>query len=281
MDLSLTIKNLFLFLLILLVSSACLDDNNYNFFAEDYDTLSWDFRNIEKLEVTTVNGNISISPNTRDSLDAVLYRQCWGNSLEDAEAHLDDIEIHQYTSDNTFTLEAEIPDEGRNYVASFDFRVPDLISVDFFIINGDLLAEKVTSDLNFRAQNGSMETRLVTGDIDLEIITGGIAIQDHIGNVKAFTTTGQVYCGMSELSDDQDIRIKTGTGAVTLEVPSDASFTFEISTSLGKMYITGFDDVTYDRNELYFRSGEVNGGRANIFIQCTSGSINLKAVGSS
>ena len=82
---------------------------------------------------------------------------------------------------------------------------------------------------------------------------------------------------MSELSIDQEILIKTGTGAVILELPSDASFTFEISTNLGKMYITGFDDVVYDQEELYFRTGEVNGGGANILLQCTSGSININA----
>jgi len=201
-----------------------------------------------------------------------------GNSIEDAEAHLDDIEINQYQSGNTFSLEAEIPDENRNYVASFEFEAPDSIFVDFFIINGDLLAEQLNSNLKFRAQNGSMELDLVTGDIDLEIITGGIAIQNHIGNVRAVTISGQVYCSMSEISNDKDIAIKTGTGGISLEIPSDASFTFEMSTSVGKMYITGFDDVIYDRNELYYRSGEVNGGDANTIIQCTSGSINIKAV---
>ena len=272
------IRKLFVFSLIIFISSGCLlHDEEYDVFAEDYDTLSWDFQNTNILEVSAVNGDISVYPNNRKTLDAVFYRRCWGTSLEDAEAHLKDIRLVESISGTTFSLDAEIPGEDRNYVASFNFEAPDSIFIYFFIINGYLLAEKVASDLKFRAQTGSLETKLVTGNIDLEIITGGVSVQDHEGDVRVVTSTGQVYCSMYEIHLDQNIDIQTGIGGVTLEVPSDASFTFEISTTVGKMYLTGFDDISYEREELYYRSGEVNGGEANIHIRCTSGSINIKA----
>jgi hypothetical protein len=268
-----------LYLLLMFTCASCfLQDEEYDAYAEDYDTLSWDFQNYNALEVTTVNGDIAISPTSRKTLDAIFYRRCWGTSPEDAKAHLSDISLTEASLGSTFILNADIPDEERNYTASFQIAAPDTLLVDLFIINGYLLAERVTSDLKFRVQNGSIETKLITGDLDLELITGGINIQDHIGNIDAVTSTGQVFCSMYDIDSQQNIDIQTGIGGVTLEIPSDASFTFEISTTLGKMYITGFNDIAYDRNEFYFRSGEVNGGDADIRIRCNSGSINLKAV---
>jgi DUF4097 and DUF4098 domain-containing protein YvlB len=260
------------------MGGCLIKDEDFDVFSEDFDTLSWEVDNISKIEVSTVTGNISISKHDENSIDAILYKRSWGLNFQDAENHLSDIKILQSQSGNTFSLAAEIPDVNRKYIASFALETPDSLFLDFFIINGDLMSENMASDAKFRVSNGGVETELMQGDLDIEVINGGISIVDHEGEVKAEISAGSIYCRMLELSPGEIIDLRTGTGTVTLELPASSSFTFEISTRTGKLNIYGFDEITYDRQELYYRQGKVNGGESTVNIHCITGGITIQAI---
>ncbi len=271
------VRNLLLLLFSCILFSTCFKDEDFDVFFDDYDTLSWHALQVDTLNVTSLNGNITATPHIERTIDAVIFRRSWGVNFQDAEEHVSDIKINQSISGNLFSLSADFPRVNRRYIASFSLEIPDSLFLDFFVINGDLNLENLISDAKFRVDNGTIETKMISGNLLLEIKNGTINILDHKGNIKAETLNGGIYCSMLEISSDESIEFKTTSGSVTLQIPQNASIAFELSSRFGSITINGFDDISYVRDDFNYRSGEINGGEASVFINCESGNINVQS----
>ncbi len=269
-------KNLTSLLVIVSLSSCFMKNEDYDVFAEQYDTLSWPANNISLLEITVVNGNVFTGAGNTSNITAVLFRRAWGIDFNDAEEHLSDIEVRHSVTGETFTLSADFPDINRKYISSFDLEVPQLLNLDYFGINGDYSVDDIIGDIKLRLSTGSMKCNYNEGALDLRINNGSISISNHLGDVHAETARGSVFCHMLGLLPECSVEIEALDGNVLVEVPEDASFSFEISTTLGKMHLEGFDSLSYETNQLYYRKGTVNGGDTPLKVVCGKGSITIR-----
>ncbi|KIL40674.1 hypothetical protein SD70_12250 [Gordoniibacillus kamchatkensis] len=117
-------------------------------------------------------------------------------------------------------------------------------------------------------QAGTLDASASTGAIDLESFkgkdlrlhtnTGAISFKNvsATGQVAASTDTGRVAGSLAELASP--VTMETNTGAVSLDLPADASAQLDLATDVGKIDVAGSSGLSYqskDRRHIIAKSG--------------------------
>jgi hypothetical protein len=214
--------------------------NDYEY--EDPETRTWPAAGITRLEVTTINGAITVDTDGTDPITADITRRCTGTDQADAEAHIDDIVITESTSGDTLTLEASMPIDGtaRNYSADFEVSAPEL------------------------------------EQLDLQTTNGSITVLTHEGDVASTVTNGSIDVDMADVGTGT-VALTTSNGTITLSIPSDTSATFDAQVSNGEVHVSGIDSTTLTTDETNHKAGTFGSGDAEITLSVSNGDITIQA----
>lgn len=127
----------------------------------------------------------------------------------------------------------------------------------------ELVAESVSGAIDVN--------NIESGNIEIKNTSGRCLVNDAVGTIHIKTVSGEALINLKELNDD--INISSVSGAVSLKVPEDSSFTFDLSSVSGKIENNFNAKVDYaDRQGI---KGNVGSGDFGININTTSGRILL------
>lgn len=138
-------------------------------------------------------------------------------------------------------------------------------SINFDSMKGAKLEAKNTS--------GSIRIGTADGTMDFGNTSGSIHVDKAIGGGSFQSSSGGVRVTFETLSGD--VTGKATSGTVRVNLPSDASFTFEANTSSGSIG-TWFDDRLTFNERKNRATGQVADGQHTVKLEASSGSVKVE-----
>ncbi len=246
---------------------ACLDgDDSYtvantDFFAEEDFTLDLPLSGEDQFVLLSVNGNIQISGDPEATSIVVEGRKrVETESVQDAEAELDNIRLEETREASRITLEVRIPGDtgGRNYIVFFAITVPSSMAVGVGNINGNINIGSISNDLSVANSNGGLTLSGIHGDVFADIVNGPIDAG------VTMRPQGAVF-------------LRTVNGTLELDIPTNTSAFLLAATTNGGIAVENLtlEDEVRTANTLEGRLGE---GSGDILLETVNGQITIRGV---
>lgn len=126
------------------------------------------------IEVTGVPGATSVT--------ITGVRRVQANTLEDATAHLAQLEVNVSSSANEVLVQTDQPEfsAGRNYVVNYVITLPQNFDCSIMSINGRILADTIEGNVLLTLVNGDVTASVALpsgGDIEMRAVNGSIDLQ--------------------------------------------------------------------------------------------------------
>ncbi len=253
-------KKILISLFTILILIACSGEKNYTYELTRSETHSWSSTGINSIDANTINGSIDVTARQDTTITLDITKKCLGEDSIDAEEHIAEIEISTNISGGELFVNAYMPDEqDRDYTASFDFRMPEVLYLDLSTINGSIAITNMLGGAKVRS------------------INGGFTFQNVEGAIEGETTNGSIDCDMNQLLANESITFTTDNGSVLINLPTAVAVSFDLENDNGNISITGFTNVNYTTNEPRHKVGTINGGGAPIDVITINGDISLEA----
>lgn len=234
------------------------DVDNTDFRAEKSYTFKTAVLNHTRLRLEAINGNIFIKGVTDyDSIIAVCEKQVDSESMEDAEEHLQELDVDVQDLDNEIHIKTVQPQEsyGRNYVVNYDIMIPNNFEVSVVNMNGIVTIDSIHQ--NVTAENAN----------------GQIILNEIFGNVLGNILNGYID-GTIILPADGSLILTTLNGGIGLNIPQNTSAEFSANVTIGNISILNLDlqDEVRTDNSL---SGTLNDGQGTISLSTINGNITV------
>lgn len=235
------------------------DVGNTNFTATKSFSFQVDIINQTRLSVESINGNIIITGRTgSNSIVITGERRVGSESVEDAEAHLQELEVSVSDLGNEILVKTTQPGEtnGRSYIVNYDITLPKGLKVLTSSINGSVAIDSISNRVS---------TDLTNGQITLDEILGNTDIDLENGIIDAEVTV--------PLDGTADMR--TTNGNIDLDIPQSTSAEFSATVVNGIITVSDLDlqDPVSTSSSL---TGTLGDGRGTISLSTTNGNINVK-----
>jgi hypothetical protein len=237
------------------------DDNvsNTNFIASRTFSFEVDIVNQSRLSVESINGSVVITGRTGVNSAVITgERKVGSESVEDAEAHLEELEVSVSDLGNEILVQTTQPSEthGRSYTVNYDIALPNDIEVMITSINGNVEIDSIGNQVT---------TSLTNGQVILDEISGNTDIDLTNGNINAEVTL--------PLDGIMDLDITNGN--IDLDIPINTSATFSAGVVNGLITISDNLTLHNPASTPTSRSGTLGGGRGTITLNTTNGNINV------
>ncbi len=172
------------------------------------------------------------------------------------------------------------PGEAAISVSSGSIKISDISAgkarVDSSSGSIEIGSLTATDGASVEASSGSIRLDRITGsDLRIKSSAGGVNVGDFSGNLFCGVSSGSVRLAASKLSGN--LTVKSSSGGVTLELPSDTAFSAALETSAGSIrsdFTLIGDALNQKRGRV---SGDANGGGYSVKIGVSSGGIKLIA----
>jgi hypothetical protein len=232
------------------------DVSNTNYKAEETETFKMAVSNHILLKLEAINGNISITGlQDYDSIIAVCEKYVRSESMEDAEEHLQKLEVNLQDSGSEIYFKTIQPDEShdRNYVVHYDIKIPDNIEIIVVDLNGIVQVDSVHQNVSVENANGQIILNGISGSVLGTIING------YIESTVILPTDGSLI-------------LSAINGGIGLNIPQITSATFSASVTLGSISISNLDlqNEVKTNNTL---TGTLNNGQGSISLSTINGNI--------
>lgn len=243
--------------LVTLLAAGCIA---YNVQADQPETRTWPAAGITTINVHADNGAISVHPGSDTLISAIVTKSCKGTSQSDAEAHLADITTGDSVSGSTLYLWGKVPQPNvRSYNTKYELTAPAATGLHFETANGAVVLDSMSGATVVIATNGAVGTKA------------------HAGSINVDAANGAIDCDMAGLDSAEAAVLHSANGRVTIYLPANASFTFDITTSNGKANVEGFSNVNYSTNEAKHKAGTVGTGTAAVTLRSENGNVTIQA----
>lgn len=153
-------------------------------------------------------------------------------------------------------------EEGSGQIRAF----PKYVSIDYE------LTVPVDTRLTAKTGSGDLSVAGIQGPVRIEDGSGDLKLDSVRGTVRITTQSGDVSL---DRSGSDGIEVETGSGDITLRLPSPGGFDLNLQTASGDISIDPELTVerSIDENHLH---GKVRGGGARVQITTGSGDIRVK-----
>jgi hypothetical protein len=284
-------RNVALLLLALLLA-GCV----YLSYAEKGDSRQWPASGVSSIVASTQNGAVAVAARPESLARARIAKRCNGWTKGEAEGHLDDIVVTDNVGSGRLTLTADMPDlNTRACRADLDITLPETVSVNVsssngamnvtgmirgveaHTSNGPITVESVRGTINLHSSNGSVMMANSIGPATVQTSNGAVTLSNHLGSANVHTSNGRIDASIVALASGEAATLRTSSGKVALDLPSNQSFSFDAVTSNGEVKVTGYS-VNYQINEKTHKSGTVGSGPyAQVTINSSNGSVEIKS----
>lgn len=215
--------------------SGCIGLSTARSVSETLDE-SYGISDIDRVDVSTVIGDISITPNDGAHVDVD------GVKRAATEGDLRATRLQSTVEEGTLNLEVDT-DDVDNQIFGVQIRPEPAIDLDITVppsigfnsiasVTGDIDVEAIHGPIQVEGVTGDISLDSIEGDVDVNVTTGTTHVADVDGDVTVEATTGDVLVEHAH----GEVSIETTTGDITAEhIEGD----LEVST------VTG-DIDTYD-----------------------------------
>ncbi|MEJ2204379.1 MAG: hypothetical protein P8170_09730 [Gemmatimonadota bacterium] len=219
----------------LLAASACvveitgIGDHEWDHEATELVTRTEQVQGQTTLRVSGINGTIRVTEwGDAPWVSVRATKQVRSNSDEDAEAHLDDLEIRVWSTSAEIRVETVQPlhTHGREYTVDYEILVPEGLSLVGTNGNGDITVEDLQSN------------------VDLKVGNGNVRAIGFVGTGRVESGNGNVDVAM-DLPEGGEIVLVVGNGTAFLTVQPDVSAELNAQVGNGSIAVTGLDMVTH------------------------------------
>jgi hypothetical protein len=146
-------------------------------------------------------------------------------------------------------------------------------SLDVNVGSGAVRVDGADGPLKVDTGSGSVDVRAVRGDAELDTGSGSVRLADvRGGRLKVDTGSGSVRLDLT--GEVRAVKIDSGSGGVTLGIPSTTGAMLEIDTGSGGINVDLPARVTRSRRSHF--SGQLGDGRGRIEIDTGSGSVRVR-----
>jgi hypothetical protein len=216
------------------------------------------------VNVEAINGDVVVTGQA-DAKRVIVTAQLYvsSDSPEDAELHLEDLDILVTVSTNEFLIQTVQPEEnfnGRQYFVEYDIIVPNSFevvttqtngttaifdiqnNVEISNENGDVLLLGVVGGVTADVENGRIEGTVVlpvNETIDLSVVNGGLELSIPTSTSAEFSATVN---GIGEIIVSYlDIMDSLSTGKSLTGTLGNGEGSIALSTVNGNIEVIGFD----------------------------------------
>ncbi len=232
------------------------------FFAKETFTTELPLVNHTGIRLEAVHGNIEIEG--RDDINSVtVIAQKWAlaDSLEDAEANMNNLEILVTDQIDEVLIQTIQPENilRRRYLVDYHIILPSALETEVTLINGDISVLNVQNRLKVDSENGNVSL--------VNIISAGVVVSLGNGSIDSTMV----------LPLDGEIRMSTINGNIDLSIPTSTSAEFAASVNNGLVRIFNLEiDAVVRTNQLV--TGTLGAGEGLIDLGSINGNISVKGV---
>jgi DUF4097 and DUF4098 domain-containing protein YvlB len=220
----------------------------YDVEAEEDHTEQYSTADYWRINMENKAGDVVVTTGAIDMITVTYTKKCRGTSLENANDHLNDIDVYVGGDASTgiITITTDFPqvDIGtRDYQVVFNVTVPDTTKLNIVNTTGGIdvtgmnmppYLETTTGDIDISGFNCEVDAKATTGNINCTI--------DNLpesGNVELETTTGDPTLIITDMdtTTSHNINVDATTGSVEVTMPSYSSFDFDIEVTTGEVTV--------------------------------------------
>lgn len=236
------------------------DVSNTNFQASESFYKSFAVDNKTMFTISGINGIVDINGvSNTDSIRITVDKIVRSESIEDAQANLQNLNVIFLETANAVAVETDQPDEtgGRNFEVNYNVTLPGSFLITAANVNGTVSVDSINN--NVTAAN----------------VNGQILLDDIVGSATASLVNGQIFSKIT-IPLNGNIQIGNVNGNVTLEIPMSTSAQFSAGLTNGNIII---DNLTLQNQISTPKSvaGTLGGGQGAISLGTVNG--NISAVG--
>ena len=218
----------------------------------------------DSLDLENVNGQIHITGWDRNEIHIEARKRARGASDSELQNALDGLEVVIEERDGGVSVITRYPRRSESRYS----RDRVSLSVDYRV------TLPANADLDLETVNGKIWVEGVIGDLKMASTNGGIDIGHSGGRVDASTTNGGISVELSEVSEGEEMLLKTTNGSVSLYIPASARASLTARTTNGSI-LSDLPIESRGRVQRTRLEGDLNGGGARIEIKTTNGAISI------
>ncbi len=211
-----------------------------------------------RLRLEGINGNVSIiGLSQSDSVVVAGEKRVGSESLQDAEAHLQELGVSVQDLTSEVFVKTTQPDEtqGRSYVVNYAVVLPKEFEVLVTNVNGAVIIDSI---------NNSISVQNVNGQVTLDEVFGSVFVSLVNGQIQAEVT----------LPTDGTIDMATVNGGIDLDIPQSTSAEFSATVVNGmiSMFDLVLQNLVSTPNSL---TGTLGDGQGAISLSTVNGTISV------
>ena len=257
---SIHLFTLVIFLIPLLLSCGSDDPNSsvgsLDFEVEESFSFAVSIVNHSSFRLEGISGNIEITGvSSNDTIKVEGERRVASESTEDAQEHLDLLQVQVTDLSNELYVKTNQPSDsqGRNYQVDYRITIPSTFAV-------------ITTNINGNVTASSLENTLSVGNTN-----GNVILQNISANTAINVTNGQILSNVT-LQLDGTITHTVTNGNIGFIIPQNTSADFSASVVNGNISISNLD-LLNQVTTAHSISGTLGGGRGTISLEVTNGNI--------
>jgi hypothetical protein len=205
--------------------------------ARDTVSLSLDVPAGTTTRVETFNGPIEVSSSGGSQVQAEVERRSEGADAADAEANRDAIEVSLELVDGAALLRAVYTPNPQSIPggsgAAVTLRVPASTALQLVTSNGPIAVVDTAAGLAARTSNGPVRLSGVADIISVDTSNGPVSVEASEPVVLDVRTSNGGITVDGALAPGESV-LETSNGAVELQMPADAAFSIDASTSAAR-----------------------------------------------
>ena len=231
---------------------------NNDFEAEEPFSFEVDVVNQTQLRLQGINGEIDITGiGGANSVIITGVKRVGSYSIQDAEEHLDELEVNVQDLVNEIFVETVQPQNtgGRDYVVDYTITLPNNFEVQVANVNGLITLDSI---------NNNVIVDNVNGQVTLIEIMGSASVNVVNGEIESEVT----------LPLDGTIDLNTVNGNINLDIPTNTSAEFSANVTNGNINISNL----VLQNEVITPTsvtGTLGNGEGEISLDTVTGKINV------
>jgi hypothetical protein len=232
------------------------DVRNTDFVAEESVSFQVAVTDQIRLKVEAINGNVSIAGiSGANSVDIIGEKRVGSDSIEDAQEHLQWLEVIVQSSADEILVKTTQPGEahGRSYVIDYTITLPPDLEAAIENVNGVVTIDAINSCVSVTSVNGL------------------VALNEIFGSTQVVLVNGQIESEVT-LPLDGTIGMSTVNGMIELHIPQSTSAEFSASVGNGVISLSNLvlEDQVSSSN---FLGGTLGDGQGTISLSTGNGNI--------
>jgi hypothetical protein len=206
--------------------------------------------NHTQFNLTGIEGVVSVTGiSGATSVMITATKRVQSGSLQDAEAHLQELEVNVQDLATEIRVETIQPldDGGRNYIVDYTITLPVFLETHVENTDGIVTLDSINNDVTVINVGGNITLRNILGSALIDLVAG--------------TIEGEVTLPLNGAID-----MNTATGNINLAIPANTSAELSATVNLGSISVSNLVLQNEVRTST-FLSGTLGSGQGTITLE--------------